>query len=114
MEFLTPEQIDENGMCKVSNTKPEVIQEDTYFLKTSAFEDYEKEGARLVLKGLPLPAYDCVLKLSHCFNVLEARGSVSVTERAQYIARVRGLAKKVINCYLELENVEKKEFINQR
>ncbi len=78
------------------------------------FEDYEKEGERLVSKGLPLPAYDCVLKLSHCFNVLEARGAVSVTERAQYIARVRGLAKKVITCYRELENVQKKELTHQR
>ncbi len=67
------------------------------------FDDYEKEGTRLVLSSLPLPAYDCVLRLSHLFNALEARGSVSVTERAQYIARVRGLARKVINLYLEIQ-----------
>ena len=78
------------------------------------FEDYEREGERLVLKGLSLPAYDCILKLSHYFNVLEARGSVSVTERAQYIARVRGLAKKVITCHWELENAKKKEFAAQK
>lgn len=63
--------------------------------------DYEKEGERLVAAGLPLPAYDCVLRVSHIFNTLEARGAISVAERAQYIARVRGLAKKVMNLYLE-------------
>ena len=65
------------------------------------FDDYEREGRRLVEKGRWLPAYDMVLKCSHLFNVLEARGAISVTERAQYIARVRGMAKRVINAYLE-------------
>ncbi len=67
------------------------------------YNDYEKEGERLVTAKLPLPAYDCVLRVSHLFNTLEARGAISVTERAQYIARVRALAKKVINLYLELQ-----------
>jgi glycyl-tRNA synthetase alpha chain len=65
------------------------------------FNEYEADGARLVSEGLVLPAYDCVLRISHLFNTLEARGAVSVTERAQYIARVRGLAKKVMALYLE-------------
>jgi glycyl-tRNA synthetase alpha chain len=65
------------------------------------YNDYEKDGERLVAAGLPLPAYDCILRVSHLFNTLEARGAISVTERAQYIARVRALAKKVINLYLE-------------
>ncbi len=64
-------------------------------------DDHEREGERLVAQGLPLPAYDCVLRVSHLFNTLEARGAISVTERAQYIGRVRGLAKKVMNLYLE-------------
>jgi glycyl-tRNA synthetase alpha chain len=67
------------------------------------FNEYEKDGERLVQAKLPLPAYDCVMRVSHLFNTLEARGAISVTERAQYIGRVRGLAKKVINLYLELE-----------
>ena len=67
------------------------------------FNEYEVEGERLVKEKLPLPAYDCVLRVSHLFNTLEARGAVSVTERAQYIARVRGLAKKVMALYLEAE-----------
>lgn len=66
------------------------------------YNDYEREGLRLVAKRLPLPAYDCVMRVSHLFNMLEARGAISVTERAQYIARVRNLAKQVINLYLEL------------
>ncbi len=68
---------------------------------TRHYNDYEAEGERLVAAGLPLPAYDCVMRVSHLFNTLEARGAISVTERAQYIARVRGLAKKVINLYVE-------------
>ena len=67
------------------------------------FDDYEKEGERLATLRLPLAAYDCVVRVSHLFNVLEARGAISITERAQYIARVRNLAKKVMNLYLELD-----------
>jgi glycyl-tRNA synthetase alpha chain len=72
-------------------------------LLTRHFNEYEADGERLVKERLPLPAYDCVLRISHLFNTLEARGAVSVTERAQYIARVRGLAKKVMALYLEAE-----------
>ena len=56
------------------------------------FNDYESEAKRLLGKELLHPAYDFVLKCSHVFNVLDARGAISVTERAAYIARVRGLA----------------------
>jgi glycyl-tRNA synthetase alpha chain len=56
------------------------------------FADFEGEAKRLLEKELLYPAYDFVLKCSHCFNVLEARGAISVTERASYIARVRTLA----------------------
>jgi glycyl-tRNA synthetase alpha chain len=66
------------------------------------FDEYEKEGERIAALKLPLAAYDCVVRVSHLFNVLEARGAISVTERAQYIGRVRGLAKKVMNLYIEL------------
>jgi glycyl-tRNA synthetase alpha chain len=66
------------------------------------YNDAEKEGRRLVAARLPLPAYDCVMRVSHLFNMLDARGAISVTERAAYIARVRGLAKQVINLYVEL------------
>jgi glycyl-tRNA synthetase alpha chain len=57
------------------------------------FDMYEKESLRLIEKGLVLPAYDYCLKCSHTFNLLEARGAISLTERTQYIARVRNLAR---------------------
>ncbi|MFN8177405.1 MAG: glycine--tRNA ligase subunit alpha [bacterium] len=56
------------------------------------FEEFEREAKRLLEAGLLYPGYDYVLKCSHMFNVLEARGAISVTERASYIARVRNLA----------------------
>jgi glycyl-tRNA synthetase alpha chain len=57
------------------------------------FQDAEKESRNLLEKDLPLPAYDQCLKASHLFNLLDARGMISVTERASYIARVREIAK---------------------
>ena len=64
------------------------------------FEEYEGECAHLLAKNLPLPAYDQVLKASHAFNLLDARGAISVTERASYIGRVRDLARRVAEEYL--------------
>ena len=57
------------------------------------FVDAEKECKALLGRHLPLPAYDQCIKASHCFNLLDARGVISVTERAAYIGRVRDLAK---------------------
>lgn len=57
------------------------------------FRDAEQECRSLLDKGLPLPAYDQCIKASHLFNLLDARGVISVTERAAYIGRVRALAK---------------------
>jgi glycyl-tRNA synthetase alpha chain len=65
------------------------------------FEEYEGECSHLLAKQLPLPAYDQVLKASHAFNLLDARGAISVTERASYIGRVRDLARRVAEEYLE-------------
>ncbi|NLC11449.1 MAG: glycine--tRNA ligase subunit alpha [Firmicutes bacterium] len=67
----------------------------------SLFVSYEKEAARLAQEKFVLPAYDYVLKCSHTFNVLEARGLISVTERTGYIARVRELARLVAVNFLE-------------
>ncbi|MCD4717543.1 MAG: glycine--tRNA ligase subunit alpha [Desulfobacterales bacterium] len=58
-----------------------------------SFDMYEKESLRLCEKGLVLPAYDYCLKCSHAFNLLDARGAISVTERTQYIDRIRTLAR---------------------
>jgi glycyl-tRNA synthetase alpha subunit len=64
------------------------------------FADYEAECERLLARELPLPAYDQVLKASHTFNLLDARGAISVTERASYIGRVRDLARQVAQEYV--------------
>ncbi|HXL42571.1 MAG TPA: glycine--tRNA ligase subunit alpha [Gaiellaceae bacterium] len=68
---------------------------------TRRFEEYEAECKELVVRELPLPAYDQVLKCSHTFNLLDARGAISATERAAYIARVRNLARRVAEQYVE-------------
>lgn len=65
------------------------------------FEMYEKETADVIAAGLVQPAYDYALKCSHTFNLLDARGAISVTERQSYIARVRELAKMCANAYVE-------------
>jgi glycyl-tRNA synthetase alpha chain len=66
----------------------------------SAFSGFESESRRLTEIGLFLPAYDYCLKTSHLFNLLDARGAISVTERTGYIARVRALAKHCAQAYL--------------
>ena len=65
------------------------------------FDNCEAECKRLVEAGLVLPAYDMVLKASHSFNLLDARGAISVTERARYIGRVRGLARAIAQAYYD-------------
>ena len=70
---------------------------------TRRFGEHEEECRTLLERGLALPAYDQVLKASHTFNLLDARGALSVTERAGYIGRVRNLAREVAQAYLELE-----------
>jgi glycyl-tRNA synthetase alpha chain len=64
------------------------------------FDDAERECAALLAHGLSLPAYDQCIKSSHLFNLLDARGVISVTERAAYIGRVRGLAKACCEAWL--------------
>jgi len=70
---------------------------------TRRFGEHEAECRVLLERRLPLPAYDQVLKASHTFNLLDARGAISATERAAYIGRVRNLAREVAQVYLELE-----------
>ncbi|HLS53994.1 MAG TPA: glycine--tRNA ligase subunit alpha [Tissierellaceae bacterium] len=64
------------------------------------FNIYETEAKRIIEKNLVLPAYDFVLKCSHTFNVLDARGAISVSERTNYIGRVRSLARDIAANYL--------------
>ena len=65
------------------------------------FEKYEKEAVRVIGLGYVHPAYDYVLKCSHTFNLLDARGAISVSERTAFIGRVRKLARLCAQCYLE-------------
>ena len=68
-------------------------------LHRELFDKYESEAVRLLALGLLAPGYDYVLKCSHAFNVLDARGAISVTERTAYITRVRKLARKTALLY---------------
>jgi glycyl-tRNA synthetase alpha chain len=65
------------------------------------FKGFESEAKRLIEAQCVLPAYEMVLKSSHSFNLLDARGAISVTERAAYIGRVRALARAVAQAYFE-------------
>lgn len=64
------------------------------------FALYEREAQQVVARGLALPSLDYVLKCSHTFNLLEARGAISVTERTRYVGRIRTMARQVAECYL--------------
>jgi glycyl-tRNA synthetase alpha chain len=66
------------------------------------FTDWENEAKNLIQNELPLTAYDAVMKCSHLFNLLDARGAISVSERVGYILRVRTLAKSVAEKYLTM------------
>ena len=86
--------------------QPEV-EHSTYTFETSntdmllsLFSMYEKEALETIEKNLVFPAYDYVLKCSHTFNLLDARGVISVTQRTGYISRVRNLARKVAKKYV--------------
>ncbi len=67
----------------------------------SAFTAHEKQAQHLIKAKLPLPAYEQVLKAAHSFNLLDARGAISITERASYMGRIRNLARNVAAGYLE-------------
>jgi len=68
---------------------------------TTSFDNYERDALQLVEKGLILPGYDYCLKCSHTFNLLDARKAISVAERTRYIGRIRNIARKVAQRYLE-------------
>jgi glycyl-tRNA synthetase alpha chain len=73
---------------------------DVDFLLT-AFVAHEKQSKYLMQQQLALPGYEQLLKAGHCFNLLDARGAISVTERAAYIGRIRNLARSVAQSYLD-------------
>ena len=65
------------------------------------FTFFESEATRLLALRLPLPGYEMILKAAHTFNLLDARGAISVTERAAYIGRIRALSRLVAAAYVE-------------
>ncbi|UAW64941.1 glycine--tRNA ligase subunit alpha [Mycoavidus sp. HKI] len=67
----------------------------------SFFNQYEMEAKRLIQAQLALPAYEMIMKAGHTFNLLDARGAISVTERAAYIGRIRGLSRQIAQAYYD-------------
>lgn len=89
--------------------KQDEVQFSTYNFKVAdtamlfhLFEAFEKECQQLIKEDLVLPAYDYVLKCSHAFNMLDARGAIGVTQRTGYIGRVRNLARRCAESYVQL------------
>jgi glycyl-tRNA synthetase alpha chain len=76
------------------------FQEANVEMLLQLFNMYEAESLRMNERGLVLPSYDYCLKCSHVFNLLDARGAISVTERTNYIARVRNMARLVAHAYV--------------
>jgi glycyl-tRNA synthetase alpha chain len=90
--FLEPER--EFSIYNFEESDPAMLRD--------LFNVFEREGEKLVSgRGLIFPSYDYCLKCSHIFNLLDARGAISVTERANYIARVRNLAKACAELYVK-------------
>ena len=85
---------------EIENSRYNFDESDPELLFT-LFNLYQKEAEQLMDKGLVLPGYDFVLKCSHTFNLLDARGVISVTERTRYIRQVRALARRVAELYLK-------------
>ena len=84
------------------------VEQSTYNFEYSSaemlfahFNDYEAEAKRLMDVPLALPAYEATLKAAHTFNMLDARGAISVTERAAYIGRIRNLSRAVAQAYYD-------------
>lgn len=89
--FLQPEYEHSKYTFEVSNQE----------LLFRLFNDYEQEAKQALASSLVFPAYDYILKCSHVFNLLDARGAISVTERTAYIARVRNLAKSCAKTFVK-------------
>jgi len=100
-ETVTWGDLFRNNEIQYSRLNYEEADVDLYF---HLFDKFEDEAKRMIDKGMYLPGYDYVIKCSHAFNILEARGAISVTERATYIARVRRLARRAALAYMKALN----------
>jgi len=91
---------DVRHQSEVEQSKYNFEEADIHML-FNIFNIYEKEARRLIKIELPLPAYDYILKCSHTFNLLDARGAISVTERTGYISRVRNITRLCAEEYVK-------------
>ncbi len=94
-------EAESGGQCRPGGPGAGVGSGRTGIFLFSAFSAHEKQAASLVQKQFALPAYEQVLKAAHSFNLLDARGAISVTERAAYMGRIRNLARAVAQSYFE-------------
>jgi len=94
---LTYGDVHLQGEIECSKYNFEASNSDLLF---TLFKLYEEEAAQLIQQQLVLPAFDHVLKCSHTFNLLDAKGVISVTERTRYIGRIRNMARQVAQLYL--------------
>jgi len=85
-------EVEQSRFAFDESNVPKLFEQFTYF---------EAEAKRLLEARLPLPGYEMILKAGHTFNLLDARGAISVTERAGYIGRIRALSRLVAAAYLE-------------
>ncbi|HQR09790.1 MAG TPA: glycine--tRNA ligase subunit alpha, partial [Casimicrobiaceae bacterium] len=83
-------EVEQSKYAFDQSNAPKLFDQFTYF---------ESEAQRLLEAKLPLPGYEMILKAGHTFNLLDARGAISVTERAAYIGRIRNLSRKVATAY---------------
>jgi glycyl-tRNA synthetase alpha chain len=81
---------------------------------TASFDHYERDALQLIDKGLRLPGYDYCLTCSHTFNLLDARKAISVAERTRYIGRIRNIARKVAQRYLEQREAMGYPLLNEK
>jgi glycyl-tRNA synthetase alpha chain len=98
VEGITYGDIHQRGEVEHSHYNFELANTDMLF---KLFDLYEREALSVIKKGFVLPAYDYVLKCSHTFNLLDARGAISVTERTGFITRVRNMARVCAQAYVE-------------
>jgi glycyl-tRNA synthetase alpha chain len=85
-------EVEQSKYAFDSSNVPKLFEQFTFF---------EAEAKRLLEAKLPLPGYEMILKAGHTFNLLDARGAISVTERAAYIGRLRALSRLVAQAYLD-------------
>jgi glycyl-tRNA synthetase alpha chain len=95
---ITYGELDKTAEIENSRYNLDLADTDLHF---QFFGLYEREAWRILKEGLVYPAYDFALKCSHAFNILDARGAISVTERASYIDRVRNICRRVAQLYLK-------------